>query len=296
MTTNEKKDEEMIPKHPPFDQIKPATGIIVLLTIIILFTFTIRGLFGPAKDERQINMEFLTHDMKNATNFCPYLRPYKVYQLKWNQTPCENRTLYYRFIPWIADHLWVRFDQDIIEKLKRKYEQSKPTIEVIVEEPDATHIEQNLTEKLSDTETVEKTVKENKQPEQPTSLVYTILTAITTLLAVLACIEFFKEKINKKPGDDARNDNRRCSLAEFTIKRHQRKESKQENANYQALFDEPKKVKELLHQGSLDRAISILNPPPTGKKATKVLVATCRFLNLIFFKLAPFLFLFLLWL
>lgn len=228
--------------------------IVLLLCSISVFNFTVRSLLGSglSVERRPANFLYDPDANRNWTNVCPYLTQETVH-VRWKSTPCFNRTLSYRYIPWLRDWTWKNLDFILEERKKKKLEAQKQSQAILIEPTAEPSNEENSTQ--PEIEIIPK--------ESPSNVVYTILTAMTLMLAIIAGLELFREKFSKKPVDDAKGD-RRCSLAEFTIKRHLRKES-QENFQRQAAFDEPKKVKEFLHQGSLDRAIAILSP--SGKKA-----------------------------
>lgn len=225
--------------------------IVLLLCSISVFNFTVRSLLGSGLtiERKPVNLIFDPDVERNWTDVCPYLTKETVH-IRWKNTPCFNRTLSYRYIPWLRAWVWQNLNFIQEERKKKQLEAEK---ESEIPEPTAEPINEENCTKPELLEIVQK--------ESPSNVVYTILTAMTLMLAIIAGLELFREKFSKKPVDDSKGD-RRCSLAEFTIKRHLRKES-QENFQRQAAFDEPKKVKEFLHQGSLDRAI--LNP--SGKKA-----------------------------
>lgn len=226
--------------------------ITILLATIALLSYTTKIIIGETKIPIKIVNVFYAET--NFTEICPFdFKNYSQYKLDIVETPCYNKTLYYQYIPWIEQAIWLMHD---IEMEKQK-------IVEIVEVP-----EENVEEEENSTVTVVPTEEpllvpyENftnkKEKEMPSKVVYTILGALLILSSTFACFEVLKDKLQRTEEGDKNNaqDSRKCSLAEFTINRHLRKES-QATLQKQTVGD--KKSGNLNKQVSLDRACFNLN-------------------------------------
>lgn len=252
-------------------------GIIILLLMSIgLISYTTKYIFGVGQTKRATKIPDEIYDREhkqNKTQICPFADD--SYRVKFEESPCFNKTMLHWYVPWTKHGVWIRFRKKIEER-KRTEEMKRRQAEE---------------EARKNTTTIEKKPEEPAAPpenstnqkvqEKPPKVVYTILAALLVLSSTFACLEVFRGKFRRKDAADVKAEQRRYSLADFTINRHLRRESQQANMQHiqrQASFDHPAKVTpNLVHQGSLDRAISKLNSE--GKRCLlRIYNASCALL------------------
>lgn len=232
-------------------------GIVLLsLASIGLVSRTAKAILGrgPARNKTFDPVYDPDSKTNDSTRICP-LEAY-AFVVRYENTSCFGKTLIQWYVPWERRRAWAEFEKRNKERRRRK-------VALLQEQQEKK--ENVSTENLSDDDG-EKSGSE-KGKEKPSRVVYTILGALLIASSTVACWEVFKDKLKRRCSAEAEakaKRDRRCSLADFTINRHLRRESRQaemQQIQRQASFDRSSKVTQpLLRRGSLDRVVSEFGP------------------------------------
>ncbi|KAK6617742.1 hypothetical protein RUM43_013970 [Polyplax serrata] len=221
----------------------------VTLFAIVTINYTSKLIFRNDQvkgSKKPINQIYDVSRGLNATQIC--LLSTDIYKTGYEDSECQNKTLIHWYIPWMSNELWNAFKRRTKE-IKREKEMQRLLVDNNTET-------ENAKGKVLQGDSKSHGEKVKKRPSE---VIYTILVGLLVLSALGACWEVFKNKIKGRNADSggSKAQDRDCSLADFTINRHLRRESKQHGNLHlmrQASFDVPAKVTQnLIHQSSLDR-------------------------------------------
>lgn len=178
---------------------------------------------------------------KNESRVCPflYLPDSNPYQVCYEQSPCFEKTLIQWYVPWVRRFVWNEFKNDN-RKRRRKREEKVQSEEKKIPESESEFQGVNSTEREESEQNV-------KGKEKSSRVVYTLSGALLVASATFACWEVFKEKAKRPNAVEEANKSRgdrKFSLADFTVDRHLRRESRQaemQQVQRQASFDRSSK-------------------------------------------------------
>jgi len=225
-------------------------GVILLsLASIGLVSRTAEKIFGRTGSKaqtRRIDPIYDPDAKRNESRVCPWVD--EPFRTRYEESPCFGKTQAHLYVPWIRHAVWEKFRKENLEKRKRE----------AAEKESGFPSEETGGGEEGEEETGRIDGKGNK--ETPSRVVYTIVGALLVASCTVACWEVLKDKTKRRNSRDGKiRRDRTCSLADFTINRHLRRESRQAEMQHlqrQPSFDRSSKVTQtLIHQGSLDRAI-----------------------------------------
>lgn len=257
-------------------------GIISILFLSTsLINYTSKAIFGfdKIRGTKATNYIYDPDYELNYTLACLTFENF--HKIPYNDTPCANTTQLSLYIPWVRHWQWKAFETAKESQMhKREIKTSNQDNKAAVSEPN-----HNLTETRNDeiAQESQKLDSEKVQTENPkeksSEIVYTILVGILIISTLLACWEVFREKLMKNHGEGIKVQEKECSLAEFTMIRHLRRESSIQGPHLerQDSFEIAAKVTQnLIHQSSLDRAF----PKSISEGKRRLLHLTKNFPNL----------------
>lgn len=237
-------------------------GILLLsLTSIGLVSQTAKIMLRRrGSGEKPIDLVYDSDIQKNQTGVCPfsYLSDpdSDPHRIRHKQSPCFKKTLMQWYIPWVKHFIWHQFENDNRKRRRKKKEKLEAQENQRLEKKSEYNNGNSIAQEIFQRDAV-------KMNEKASRVVYTISAALLVASATFACWEVFKEKAKKTNPTEQANKSRggrKFSLADFTVDRHLRRESRQaemQQVQRQPSFDRSSKVTQtLIHQGSLDRAIS----------------------------------------
>lgn len=241
-------------------------GILLLsLTSIGLVSRTAKIMLGKrGSGTKPIDLVYDSDHGKNLSHVCPFVydpdsNPFRI---RHEKSPCFEKTLIQWYVPWTKTFVWTGFLNENRKRRrkrederKKKADEEKKKLGLGSESLDGENPVDGGGSRRSDDDS-------DADDEKSSRVVYTISAALLVASATFACWEVLKEKA-KKPASAERTKtrgDRKFSLADFTVDRHLRRESRQaemQQVQRQPSFDRSSKVTQtLIHQGSLDRAIS----------------------------------------
>lgn len=230
--------------------------ILLLLTSIGLVSRTAKEIFGKTGSKGRTRTLDPIYDLdlkRNESRVCPSVEGEDAFRYRYEETPCADKTMIHWYVPWEKHRIWEKFRRENLEKRMKK---AREEAEILRREDTVREEGENrFVEEAGTTEGAGKGSKEN-----PSGVVYTLVGALLVASCTVACWEVFKDRMKRRDSTDGKlRRDRSCSLADFTINRHLRRESREAEMKHllrQASFDRSSKVTQtLIHQGSLDRAI-----------------------------------------